>query len=314
MKSISRCINRVFAMFLTLALIISMFYLPSIPVKAATFSLGDYYFIQSAVGSDMVLDVNRGSTKSGEKIQLWKAHDTDGQLFRIERNGDGYYTFINKRSKLAMDVSGGSDKSGTQIQQWTRNQSRAQQWKIYTASGYPDGYVRIKNRCGKYLDVNGGSSNNGTKIQIWDRNSSKAQVFKLIPYVQTVYRTITLGAFNSVDQWIQQMQRAEQTALCFPNFQMNREGSISNYGRMITGVSALSYKTITVPVGFWTNQIKLPSKVRFKLHRHSFKQTTWFDFTSVTITQQCSCGERHCFKWDVPYPESYFFDARTKYK
>jgi len=282
---------------------------PTNEVYAYTFSLGDYYYLESSLDSNMVVDVSGGSKTDGANIQLYRKNGSDAQLFRIARNGSGYYTFINKGSNKSIDVCGASTNCGANVQQWTQNNTQAQQWKLYTASGYPDtGYVRIMNKCGKYLDVNGGVSKNGTNIQIWDRNNTKAQVFKLVPYVQTTYKTYNLGAFNTIDQWKTRMQYAEQMAIGISNLRYDMNGEIRNYGTMIVGKQVLEYRTITISYSDMgvrkTKRISLPYRIRFKLHKHDTQQLVWFDFSNLTITQKCSCGDFHQFTWEVPYPDT----------
>lgn len=284
-------------------------------VHAYTFYLGEYYYLQSALNSNKVVDVNGCSGRDGANIQLWDKNGSDAQLFRVEKNGNGYYTFINKGSNKAMDVYGAYTYSGANVNQWSQNRSSAQQWKIYTANGYSDGYVRIRNRCGKYLDVSGANTKNGTNIQIWDGNNSKAQVFRMVPYVQTEYVTLTLGSFSNLDEWAKQMQHAAQSAVGFSSLRYNLSGKLTNYGKMITGGTALQYKTISITYNEYgrkkTVQIKLPSKVRYKLHKHAIKQTVWFDFSNLTINQSCACGEESKLQWKVPYPSQSYFDMKN---
>lgn len=294
---------------IVLSLVISMIMacVPIIQVHAYTFSLGDYYYLQSALNSKMVIDVSGGSRNNGANIQLWEKNGSNAQLFKIERNGNGYYTFINKGSNKAMDVYGAYTYSGANVGQWSQNGSNAQKWKLYNASGYPDGYIRIKNRCGKYLDVSGGGTRNGTNIQIWDKNNTKSQVFKLVPYVKTKYTTVALGSFSTIDQWKKEMQYAEQKAVGFPRLSYNLNGNLTNYGRMITGKTVLQYKTISVTHYEYGRKkrikLKLPSKVKFKLHKHDINQSVWFDFSYLTLTQHCTCGEWSQVQWEVPYPD-----------
>lgn len=291
---------------LSLVLILFGICTPATQAHAYTFYLGDYYYLESALNSRMVVDVNGGSRSDGANIQLYEKNGSNAQLFRIARNGNGYFTFINKGSNKAIDVYGAYTHSGANVSQWSQNNSRAQQWKLYNAPGYPDGYIRIMNQCGKYLDVNGAISRNGTNIQIWDGNNTKAQVFKLVPYVQTSYTTITLGYFSTLDQWKQQMQYAEQRAVGFASLRYNLSGNLRNYGKMIMGATVLNYKKISMTYYEYgrkkTVNINLPSKVKFKLHQHNINQNVWFDFTNVSITQKCTCGEWSQFRWEVPYP------------
>lgn len=305
----------IFKVFLGCIFLMIMVLATSKQAQAYTFYSSEYYYLESALNSGKVVDVCNGSKQDGANIQLWDKNGTDAQLFRIVRNGTGYFTFINKGSNKAIDVYGAYTYRGANVNQWSQNRSSAQQWKLYNASGYPDGYIRIMNRCGKYLDVNGAKTQNGTNIQIWDRNNSKAQIFRLVPYAQTEYVTVTLGAFSNLDQWAKQMQYAAQSAVGFSSLRYNLSGKLTNYGKMITGGTALQYKTIYITYYEYgkkkTTQIKLPSKIKYTLHRHTIKQTVWFDFTNVTITQNCACGESSKLQWKVPYPSQSYFDMKN---
>lgn len=271
---------------------------------AYTFSVGDYYYLQSALNSNLVVDVNGGSNRNGANIQLWKKNGTNAQLFKLVRNGNGYFAFVNKGSDKAIDVYGGATNSGANVSQWEQNGTGAQQWKLYNASGYEDGYIYIVNQCGKYLDVSGGNAKKGTNIQIWDGNGTAAQVFKMVPYVQTSYATVKLGNFSTFDQWKSRMKEAEQKTVGLTNLRYFGNGELKNHGPMIVGTEVLEYKELSLPRGNGSYmRVKMPSKVRFKLHKHEFQQTVWFDFSNVTVTQHCTCGERSQLQWEVPYPE-----------
>ncbi len=255
----------------------------------------------------MVIDVKGGSKKDGANIQLYKRNGTDAQLFRIARSGKGYCAIINKGSNKAIDISGGNTRTGTNIQQWSQNGTDAQKWKLYNAPGYSDGYICIMNKCGKYVDVCGGVSKNGTNIHLWDENDTKAQIFKLVPYVQTIYKTYSLNSFNSIDQWKKKMQAAERSAMGISSGYYDMNGSYRSNTNMITGITILSYRTIKVSYYKFgkkiTKTVKLPSKIRFKLHKHEYQKIVWFDFTNLSLTETCSCGARFNYTWEVPYPE-----------
>lgn len=297
-------IKRIISFISSLLMVIALF--PVTDALAYTFTLGDYYYLQSALDSNMVVDVSGGSTRNGANIQLYKKNGSDAQLFRIARNGSGYYTLINRGSNKAIDVSSASTASGANIQQWTQNTTQAQQWKLYNASGYPDGYIRIMNKCGKYLDVSGGVAQNCTNIQLWEGNNTKAQVFRLVPYVQTTYKTYTLGSFTTVDEWKTRMQAAERSAMGISSGYYDMNGSYRNNTPMITGITVLAYKTIKVTYYQYgtkvTKSIRLPSKVKIKLHQHDYQKLVWFDFTNLSLTETCSCGARYNYTWEVPYP------------
>ena len=278
-------------------------------VSAFTFYLGDYYYIESAINSNMVLDVSGGSKKDGANIQLYKKNGTDAQLFRIARNGNGYYTFINKGSNKAIDVYGAYTYCGANVGQWSQNSSSAQQWKLYTAPGYPDtGYVQIMNRCGKYLDVNGAKSANGTNIQIWDKNNTIAQVFKLVPYVQYEYWTATINT-NSMDEWSQSVRNLERR-ICDSN----------HANGIIISASVVSWKTVTWKIpkgliyqgpgisGYVSVKYKVPEKIRYKVHTHQFNKgfgNSWFyRDQKIVLVETCNCGyRRETLEWEIPLPD-----------
>lgn len=294
-------------MILSLVMVMLFSTMP-IGVQAYTIHIGNYYYyIESALDSNMVVDVDNASRDDGANIHLWEKNGTDAQLFRIERSGDGYYALINKGSNKAIDVYNAENYCGANVNQWSQNGTSAQQWKLYNASGYPDGYVCIKNRCGKYLDVNNAETYNGNNIHIWDKNGTKAQVFKLVPYIQTTYKTITLGSFSTFDEWVEQMQRAEQKAVGFARLGYNLSGNLTNYGQMIIGKTVLESKIIPVTYNEYgrnkTVKYKLPSKVKFELHKHNIQTNVWFDFSNLTATQHCACGEWSQVQWEVPYPD-----------
>lgn len=308
--------KRCFIMVLFFSLLLT--YIPSTKVQAYTFYLGDWYYLESAVKSNMVVDVSGGSKRDGANIQIYKKNGSDAQLFRIARNGNGYYTFINKGSNKAIDVYGAYTHCGANVNLWSQNSSSAQQWILYTASGYPDtGYVRIMNRCGKYLDVNGANSANGTNVQIWDRNNSKAQVFKLVPYVNYKYYTATFNT-NSMQNYIKSVTNTE-SAIC------------SNaYGKgVIVSADVLSRSTVYWKIprsaiysgpgisGYIKVKYSVPKKVRYKVHTHEYNKgfgNRWYySNQSIVVIHTCNCGLREeILEWEIPLPDS--SDTQTTQK
>lgn len=291
---------------------------PSAKVQAYTFYLGDWYYLESAVKSNMVVDVSGGSRRDGANIQIYQKNGSDAQLFRIARNGNGYYTFINKGSNKAIDVYGAYTHCGANVSLWSQNSSSAQQWKIYTASGYPDtGYVRIMNRCGKYLDVNGARSANGTNVQIWDRNNTKAQVFKLVPYVNYKYYTATLNTSN-MQSFMQSITNTER-AIC----------SSAHGNGIIVSAKILSRSTVywNIPKnaiysgpgisGYVKVKYSVPKKIQYKVHTHEYNKgfgNRWYySNQSIKVIHTCNCGFREeILEWEIPLPDS--SDAQTTQK
>lgn len=283
--------------------------IPAEKVHAYTFYLGDWYYLESAVKNNMVVDVSGGSRRDGANIQIYRKNGSDAQLFKIVRSSNGYYSFINKRSNKAIDVCGGYTYRGANVNLWSKNGSSAQQWKLYTASGYPDtGYVTIMNRCRKYLDVSGGNSANGTNIQIWDKNNSKAQVFKLVPYVNYKYYIATFKT-DDMQSYVQSITNTEK-AICN-----------STHGNgIIVSATVQSYSTVywKIPrnaiysgpgiLGYVKVKYSVPKKVRYKVHTHQYNKgfgNRWYySNQSIKVIHSCNCGFREeILEWEIPIPD-----------
>lgn len=135
------------------------------------------YILESKLGTNMVMDVDKNSTKSGANIQLYEYNGSSGQQFTIKKSGS-YYTITPKCSGLKVDVQGGSTKSGANVQQYKSNNTDSQKWQFYDAG---NGYYYIRCKIGdKALDVKGGKSVNGTNIQMYNLNQTDSQKWRLI--------------------------------------------------------------------------------------------------------------------------------------
>lgn len=302
-----------FVMLFVFSLLITC--IPVNKVHAYTFYLGDWYYLESAVKSNMVIDVSGGGRRDGTNIQIYKKNGSDAQLFKIVKNANGYYTFINKGSNKAIDVYGAYTHCGANVNLWSQNGSSAQQWKIYTASGYPDtGYVKIMNRCGKYLDVKNANSKNGTNVQIWNRNNTNAQVFKLVPYVNYKYYTVTLKT-NNMQSYMQSIINAERT-IC-----NSRHGNgiivsanVINRSTVYWNVPKSTIYSGPAISGYLKLKYLVPQKIQYKVHTHDYNKgfgSRWYySNQSIKVVHTCNCGFREeIFEWEIPIPDS--SDAQT---
>ena len=87
------------------------------------------YIIQSALGSDKVVEVPSASQNAVSIALGSKDERKSSQRFEIVSTGDGYYNIIAEHSGKALEVKGGSPAAGTAIQQNTLNRnSMAQKW------------------------------------------------------------------------------------------------------------------------------------------------------------------------------------------
>ena len=134
------------------------------------------YYLQSALGNNMVADVAGGVSDSGANVQLYEANGTTAQKFSIAKSGS-YYTIKCIGSGKMLDVENGSTASGANVQQYEANGTDSQKWLFIDAG---NGYYYIKSALGNYLDVDDGGTANGTNIQVYTGNQTAAQKWKLL--------------------------------------------------------------------------------------------------------------------------------------
>ena len=147
-------------------------------VSAATLKEG-VYTIKSALGTNMVMDVDDAGTRNKTNVQLYSSNGTNAQKWYVKPIEDGYYeitTMLDNNLSLDVDNAGKSNKTNVQI--YTKNNTNAQKWYIKDAGG---GYYNIISKCnGLYVDVYDGRTANKTNIQMWNGNGTKSQKFKFI--------------------------------------------------------------------------------------------------------------------------------------
>jgi len=290
-----------------------------ISTKAASFNLNEYYYIASALDENMVLDVSGGYTnKNGANIQLYKKNGSEAQLFKIVKSEvSGYYYIVNKGSGKVLDIQGGGTASGTNVQLYQKNGTQAQHWALYNAYNSSE-HVSFKARCGKFLDVCNGNAQNGTNIWIYDRNNTKAQAFKLVPYVTYTYVTKTL-TFDSLETWKEAIDKAQRSVGSVDGrVVINPNGENFYTGSVIVGIDILEKKTLRVkyplpgPGNPYTwKTVQLPSKIRYKLHKHDIAQKVYFLVSDLKFTQTCTCGYMNEWSWEIPWPDTNADDAQT---
>lgn len=303
-------VKQIIAKFLMLS-IVAAYFTPIFNLRAMALTIehNDYYYIASALDTNQVLDVSAGSHRNGANIQLYQKNGSNAQLFKIVPSSDeGYYTIINKGSGKVLDVEGGQSESGTNVQLYEHNGTQAQQWQIYLANNSNEN-IYIISRCGKYLDACGGYSGNGTNIWIYDGNSTLAQEFKLIPYINTTYETVSLE-FNDCNEWQKEIEKAQRSITFGGSLATNPSGNTYYTGKIITGMTVLSWKTINIKIPLsgpgnpykW-EKISLPSEIQYKLHTHNNDVKMWFSVSNLKFYQQCECGYRDEWTWEVPLPD-----------
>ncbi|MDU3180553.1 MAG: InlB B-repeat-containing protein [Lachnospiraceae bacterium] len=107
----------------------------------------DYYYIMNAEKTAF-LTGNNGHNKQIHMSRFSSGGDRDRFLWKAVDEGDGYFSFVNKKSGYAMDLPNGNIQNSTSINEHTANHSPAQKWKpvvIDNTADYPT-KVKISNR------------------------------------------------------------------------------------------------------------------------------------------------------------------------
>lgn len=282
--------------------------------SSATIDNG-YYYLSPKCASGKCIDSEGGATLySGysHNLHIWDILGNDNQMFYIKYyntiNDIPYYTICNKLTGYYMDVSGANVYNENNIWEYEFNGSDAQLFRFVKKGDY---YVIMSKLSNSYvIDVSGGSSDNGANVQLYEYSSNNsAQLWKInrVYNSTTTYKTVSLGSFSTFDDWKEKLNYAQMSAIGFTNFAPNASGEMVCYGNMIVGAEIIESKAISYTIDLYgkkvTKTVELPSKIKFKLHKHDTKQMVWFDFTNLTITQYCECGDWRQMQWEVPYPD-----------
>lgn len=135
-----------------------------------------YYEISSALGKDLVLDVEGGTFSNGANVQIDKSKETNGQKFHIVWNGSGYVITAG-RSDYALDAKHGGTTNGTNVWLYKTNGTKSQVWTAVIADG--GGVVFKSSLSGLALDVKGGAATGGTNVQLYKPNGTASQAWRL---------------------------------------------------------------------------------------------------------------------------------------
>ena len=139
-------------------------------------SSGNTYKITSKQ-SNKSLEITKGLTDNGVRLQQWDYNDEDYQKWVFEHVKGDYYKIVNKKSNKVIDVKDLATNNGTMIHQWDYVGKDNQLWRFEKDK---DGYYKIKSlQSGKCLDIVAISSENGAKIQLWDDVDGDNQKWQL---------------------------------------------------------------------------------------------------------------------------------------
>jgi hypothetical protein len=134
------------------------------------------FFIQSKLGADLVIDIQRASTKPGTPLDAFTKKTTspawNNQLWTfVKSDFEGMYLLQNPASMLVIDLKGASTTPGTLLDAYTIHmigspplQSNAPN-QIWTFLVSPvAGYYFIQSQSCLVIDVAGGSTKPGTPL------------------------------------------------------------------------------------------------------------------------------------------------------
>ena len=142
-----------------------------------------YYRIMCAQ-SDKVLEVAGGDVVPGTNIRQWSStKDKKDQLFSVNVNEDGSYTFKNVASGLTVSLANGETGSGTNLQGEESSEGDEQKFYLVKQTNLMQEGIYSISTCldsGKWLDVKNGSTSEDAGIQIWQGNGSLAQKWKIM--------------------------------------------------------------------------------------------------------------------------------------
>ena len=143
-------------------------------IETGTKTIDDgYYFINTSLSQDKVLDIKNGSVSALTNVQIYDINYSLAQKWYIKYQSDGYYSILSdKNNNYALEVDTTNDN--VQINEYTNDKN--QRWIIKKAvSNY-----YIISESGKYLDLSSALTNNGNNVGIFTSNGTKAQKFNFI--------------------------------------------------------------------------------------------------------------------------------------
>ncbi len=123
---------------------------------------GGMYLLTTPTGH--AIQITKESVNSGKNAQVWKRNATGAQKWRIQSEGNGYYSIRCVRSNRVLDIKGSSTKNNTGVQLWDYNGSKGQLWKGVAAE--KDGWIHLQAANGMYLSASNDGNKNGIAVKV----------------------------------------------------------------------------------------------------------------------------------------------------
>ena len=209
----------------------------------------DSYRISIKRNSNMVLDINGGSTAENENLQIWSNDSVNQQVFRIEYLDKTYCKIVAKHSNKVLTV-----QSNNNVVQTTYSGNDTQKWSFEIVE---NGYYKIKSKStGLYLDVYANGVANGTNIRVYKGNTSEAQVFKFneIPQKQG----IDVSEFNGIINWGEVRKSGQADfAIIRAGYRGYGSGKLVTDAQFMKNVTGAAANGIDVGIYFFTQAVNI---------------------------------------------------------
>ncbi|KRF42904.1 RICIN domain-containing protein [Paenibacillus sp. Soil787] len=142
------------------------------------------------VNSNMVLDINGGSTSQGAAaVQATDIGATD-QQWRFNLQVDGFYKIMNIKSGMVLGVTNQSTSNGAVALQWSDNGTPDHEWAVQNTT--QGGYLIINKLSGLNLEVYQASTASGATVDQWQDNGGSNQRWN---FTQISPPSFTTGQF-----------------------------------------------------------------------------------------------------------------------
>ena len=133
-----------------------------------------YYFIESYLGNNMVLDVAGANIASGTNVWLYAYNKTLAQIWKFKYVGGGVYTITS-----ALNPKRALSNVNKNVQVEKYNSGDNQKWYIRKLDNK---FEIISFLDGFNIDVASASNKNQTNIWMYENNNTLAQFFKISSY------------------------------------------------------------------------------------------------------------------------------------
>ncbi len=147
------------------------------------------------VNSNLVLDINGGSTSQGATAVQSTDTGATSQQWRFDLQANGYYKITNIKSGLVLGVNNMSMSNGAAVLQWGDNGTPDHDWAVQNTT--QGNYKIINKNSGLNLEVYQASTANGGSVVQWQDNGGTNQRWN---FTQLSPPSFTTGQFVFINK------------------------------------------------------------------------------------------------------------------